>query len=81
VLVALVLTGTGTSYGTYFAGAQFVHLLLGPATVAIAVPLFRNWVIVRRNLLPMLAALAAGPWLPSPPLSPSRPRSACRARC
>jgi predicted murein hydrolase (TIGR00659 family) len=60
VLVALVLTATGTSYGTYFAGAQFVHFLLGPATVAIAVPLFRNWAIVRRNLLPMLAALAAG---------------------
>jgi predicted murein hydrolase (TIGR00659 family) len=60
VLVALVLTATGTPYGTYFAGAQFVHFLLGPATVAIAVPLFRNWAIVRRNLLPMLAALAAG---------------------
>ena len=60
VLVALVLTATGTSYGTYFAGAQFVHFLLGPATVAIAVPLFRNWTVVRRNLVPMLAALAAG---------------------
>jgi predicted murein hydrolase (TIGR00659 family) len=60
VLVALVLTATGTPYGTYFAGAQFVRFLLGPATVAIAVPLFRNWAIVRRNLLPMLAALAAG---------------------
>jgi predicted murein hydrolase (TIGR00659 family) len=60
VLVALVLTGTGTPYGTYFAGAQFVHFLLGPATVAIAVPLFRNWTVVRRNLVPMLAALAVG---------------------
>lgn len=60
VLVALVLTATGTPYRTYFEGAQFVHFLLGPATVAIAVPLFRNWAIVRRNLLPMLAALAAG---------------------
>lgn len=60
VLVALVLTATGTPYRTYFEGAQFVHFLLGPATVAIAVPLFRNWAIVRRNLLPMLAALVAG---------------------
>jgi predicted murein hydrolase (TIGR00659 family) len=60
VLVALVLTATGTTYGNYFAGAQFVHFLLGPATVAIAVPLFRNWAVVRRNLVPMLAALAAG---------------------
>jgi predicted murein hydrolase (TIGR00659 family) len=60
LLVTIVLAATGTPYRTYFEGAQFVHFLLGPATVAIAVPLFRNWAIVRRNLLPMLAALAAG---------------------
>jgi predicted murein hydrolase (TIGR00659 family) len=60
LLIAAVLTVTGTAYDTYFEGAQFVHFLLGPATVAIAVPLFRNWAVVRRNLLPMLAALAAG---------------------
>ena len=60
VIVASLLTLTGTEYRTYFEGAQFVHFLLGPATVALAVPLFRNWPLVRRNLLPMLAALAVG---------------------
>lgn len=59
LLVAL-LTVTDTPYGEYFAGAQFVHFLLGPATVALAVPLWRNRVAVRRNLWPMLAALLAG---------------------
>ena len=58
--VAALLLATGTPYGTYFAGAQFVHFLLGPATVAIAVPLFRNWPLVVRHALPMLAALLAG---------------------
>ena len=58
--VAALLLVTGTPYGTYFAGAQFVHFLLGPATVAIAVPLFRNWPLVVRHALPMLAALLAG---------------------
>mgnify|MGYP001002970131 CR=1 FL=1 len=29
---------TDTPYGTYFDGAQFVHFLLGPATVALAIP-------------------------------------------
>lgn len=29
-----VLLATGTPYQTYFAGAQFVHVLLGPAVVA-----------------------------------------------
>jgi predicted murein hydrolase (TIGR00659 family) len=59
-LVAALLAATGTDYRAYFDGAQFVHFLLGPANVALAVPLHRNWPLVRRNLLPMLAALAVG---------------------
>ena len=59
VLIA-VLAATGTPYETYFDGAQFVHFLLGPATVALAVPLFENRAHVRAALLPMLAALAVG---------------------
>jgi predicted murein hydrolase (TIGR00659 family) len=51
---------TGTSYPTYFAGAQFVHFLLGPATVALAVPLYENRKVVLSAILPMLVALAAG---------------------
>lgn len=58
-LVALLLA-TGTDYATYFEGAQFVHFLLGPATVALAIPLWRNLALVRRALLPMAAALLAG---------------------
>ena len=38
-----LLTVTGTSYESYFAGAQFIHFLLGPATVALAVPLYRQF--------------------------------------
>lgn len=59
-LLIVLVAGTGTSYATYFAGAQFVHFLLGPATVALGLPLWRNRAAVRRNLLPMLAALLAG---------------------
>lgn len=47
-------------YERFFAGAQFVHFLLGPATVAIAVPLVRQWEEVRRLLLPIAVALVAG---------------------
>ncbi|HMO28356.1 LrgB family protein [Enterovirga sp.] len=65
VLISIVLVGallrlTGTPYERYFEGAQFVHFLLGPATVALGVPLYRNLALVRRNLLPMLAALLVG---------------------
>jgi predicted murein hydrolase (TIGR00659 family) len=59
-LVAILLRLSGTDYQTYFNGAQFVHFLLGPATVALAVPLYRNIALVRRNLLPMTAALIVG---------------------
>lgn len=59
-LVAAILLATGTSYRTYFEGAQFVHFLLGPATVALAVPLVRNLSAVARLAMPMLCALIAG---------------------
>ena len=38
VAIAGVLLATGVPYPTYFAGAQFIHFLLGPAVVALAWP-------------------------------------------
>jgi predicted murein hydrolase (TIGR00659 family) len=55
-----VLLATGTSYDTYFEGAQFIHFLLGPATVALAIPLHDNLRQIRRLLLPLLAACVVG---------------------
>jgi predicted murein hydrolase (TIGR00659 family) len=59
ILVTLLLV-TGTPYPAYFDGAQFVHFLLGPATVSLAVPLFQQLPKLRRNLLPLLGGLVAG---------------------
>ena len=59
-VIGVFLLLTGTSYTTYFGGAQFVHFLLGPATVALAVPLYENRMQVAAAILPMLAALAVG---------------------
>jgi predicted murein hydrolase (TIGR00659 family) len=59
IIGAFVLV-THTSYTTYFAGAQFVHFLLGPATVALAVPLYDNRKLVMEAIIPMLVALAIG---------------------
>jgi predicted murein hydrolase (TIGR00659 family) len=60
ILLGLTLWGTGTPYAVYFEGAQFVHFLLGPATVALAVPLYLQGARVRRAILPVLAGLAVG---------------------
>ena len=43
VILGGVLLSTGTPYQRYFDGAQFVHFMLGPATVCLAVPLYLNW--------------------------------------
>lgn len=60
ILLTVLLKVTGTAYSTYFEGAQFVHFMLGPATVALAVPLWSNWQKVKDAAVPMLAALLAG---------------------
>lgn len=60
LVLATLLWATGTPYATYFEGAQFVHFLLGPATVALAVPLFEQLHRLRRLALPLLGALTVG---------------------
>lgn len=51
---------SGISYADYFDGAQFVHFLLGPATVALAVPLYQQLGKLRRSWLPVLFATLVG---------------------
>src|SRR3984893_1345648 len=59
-IVVAVLAATGTSYKRYFDGAQFVHFLLGPAVVAMAVPLYRHTEIIRKSTSALLGALGIG---------------------
>ena len=56
VLVA-VLSLTGIPCQHYFEGAQFVHFLLGPATVALAVPLYRQLALLKRHPLSLAVSL------------------------
>jgi predicted murein hydrolase (TIGR00659 family) len=59
--IAAVLLATGVSYPTYFAGAQFIHFLLGPAVVALAWPLWQRRADLRRHwAMLLLAALLGG---------------------
>lgn len=59
-IIGVFLSLTGTSYQTYFGGAQFVHFLLGPATVALAVPLYEHRRAIIAAIVPMLLALIVG---------------------
>lgn len=60
IMLVAALKLTNTPYQTYFDGAQFVHFLLGPATVALAVPLYAQFGKLRALLLPLGGALLAG---------------------
>lgn len=55
-----VLHLTGTPYPVYFDGAKFVHFLIGPATVALAVPLYAQLERLKRMWLPVGVALLVG---------------------
>ncbi|MDR9433173.1 MAG: LrgB family protein [Spiribacter sp.] len=60
LMIVATLMITETDYATYFEGAQFVHFLLGPATVLLAVPLVAQAQRLRRQWLPLSIALIAG---------------------
>lgn len=58
LIAALLLTRT--SYQTYFSGAVYIYFLLGPATVALAVPIYTNLPAIKRLFVPILVSLGAG---------------------
>ena len=59
-IVAAAITVIDMPYAKYFEGAQFVHFLLGTATVALAVPIYKGLDALRGRILPLFAALLAG---------------------
>ncbi len=60
VTIVIVLKLTNTPYERYFEGGQFVHFLLGPATVALAIPLYRNLALIRKSALAIIVAIVIG---------------------
>ena len=72
MLIALLLIGamlwlTQVDYQNYFDGAQFLHFLLGPVTVLLAVPLYKTLQRVRQSALPLAVALPTGSLLAALP--------------
>lgn len=60
MLVASVITILEIPYARYFEGAQFVHFLLGTATVALAIPIHKGWASLRGRTRALLLSLLAG---------------------
>jgi predicted murein hydrolase (TIGR00659 family) len=59
-LIIVVLKVTETEYTTYMEGGRYIHLLLGPAVVALAVPLYDNLATVKKLLVPLLVGCVSG---------------------
>jgi predicted murein hydrolase (TIGR00659 family) len=58
--IGALLLATGTPHARYFEGAGFLHYLLGPTIVALAVPLYRHLPRIRGRAIAMGAALLVG---------------------
>jgi predicted murein hydrolase (TIGR00659 family) len=59
-LIVPILQGCGISYETYMRGAGFIHFMLGPAAVALAVPIYDNFDRIRRRAAALVAGVVMG---------------------
>jgi predicted murein hydrolase (TIGR00659 family) len=60
IIVASFIELIDMPYETYFQGAQFIHFLLGSATVALAIPIYRSIDSLKNRVIPLLVALLLG---------------------
>ncbi|OUO93961.1 LrgB family protein [Cloacibacillus sp. An23] len=60
VLVIAFLAVSGVSYDTYNLGAKYIGDLLTPATVCLAIPLYRQLHLLKRNARAICCGIAAG---------------------
>lgn len=59
-IVCAVMSVTKTSYDEYFYSVDFINFLLGPATIALAIPLAKNVGFIGRNFVHVVLSLCAG---------------------
>ncbi|MGA1932992.1 LrgB family protein [Arcobacter sp. YIC-464] len=57
IVIMSVLFITGVSYEEYFRGVEIIHFFLGPATVALALPLYNNLKYIKSLFLPIMITL------------------------
>ena len=60
LLVACTIQIIEMPYSTYFEGAQFIHFLLGSATVSLAIPIYRGLHSLKGRSIPLVFSLATG---------------------
>ncbi len=60
ILIIIVLLCCGISYEKYYEGAKYISYLLTPATVCLAVPLYQQVELLKKNWKAVLLGIASG---------------------
>ena len=60
IFTILVLVGTGVDYEVYNQGARYLSWFLTPATVCLAIPLYEQWHLLKKNFKAVISGIAAG---------------------
>lgn len=60
LLVSGILVATEISYERYFNGAKFIHFMLGPATVALAIPIYKQINLIKKESVSIFVSLILG---------------------
>lgn len=60
VILILLLLWTGIPYETYNAGAHWISDMIGPATVALAVPIYKNLPILKKHAMTIISSVLFG---------------------
>ncbi|MDN4525730.1 LrgB family protein [Fictibacillus fluitans] len=60
IVLILLLNATNTSFPAYYKGAKWLGYMLGPATIAFAVPLYKQFDVVKKNFVEILCSLTIG---------------------
>ena len=60
LVTLLVLLGAHISYDSYYVGAQYLSYLLTPATVCLAIPLYEQFSLLKKNWVAVVAGICSG---------------------
>lgn len=60
VTIILLLNATSISYENYFAGAKYIDMFIAPATVALAIPLYRSIHLIKKHAMSIMVGISVG---------------------
>lgn len=60
ILIIVFLKLFNIEFETFNKGGQFINMFLGPATVILAVPLYKQFTLLKKNFIPIICGILAG---------------------